>query len=235
MCPKDEVKQHAVAEATVLSCDAKGISATRDWIMNHAKKEGHARVVMLDDDLTLQKRRPNGKITNLEGVNEFTDAFGWLDDALRKYAHAGFTPRFLEFDKPASVKEQVGKRMMYVLGYNVKQFFEAKASFTRGLPDMPTMEDFHVTLQLIRAGMPNLNSLVWRVHARVSNASGGCSTWRTLERHNRSAERLVKLHAPFVKLRVADTEWKGEGMKEGVKRKEVTVYWQKAMKAGVSC
>lgn len=211
--------------ASVLVCPAKGIAATRDWILGSAVEMGHTRIVMLDDDLVLQRKRNDGKITNLEG-GEYRQAFRWLEDRLGKYAHASFGPRFLGYD--GDEKEAYGKRAMYVLGYNVEKVAELGGSFTKGMPEMPVMEDFHMTLQLLKAGEPNVLSMVWRVSPYAANAPGGCSTWRTLKRHNRSAERLAKLHAPFVTLRKADTLWQGQQEH----RLEVTVQWQQALKNG---
>lgn len=214
-------------KATVLSCSEKGIAATRDWIMKHAKNEGFKRVVMLDDDLCLQRRRKDMRITNAS-PEEYQAAFEWLDSALKTHAHASWGTRFLAYAAEGS--HMSPSRAMYALGYNVKLFHEVGASFCKDMPEFPVMEDFHVTLQLLKAGYPNLVSLEWRASPYRSNAPGGCSTWRTLKRHNESAKRLVKLHAPYAKLRTADTEWEGEGMPEGQKRLEVTCYWQKALK-----
>lgn len=232
VCPPDEAAQHA-GSAIVLPCKEQGIAATRDWIMRHAKKSGFKRIVMIDDDVTIQRRRKQKLVGS--GFNRISDAsheeiiqaMRWLDDKLKQYAHASFAPRFLENDNDE--QEIEGKRAMYLLGYDVDLFFKAKAGFAKGLPPMPTMEDFNVTLQLLKAGYPNIISLEWRVSVRASNASGGCSTWRTLERHNASARRMVELHKPFVQLRRADTLWRGHTEP----RLEVTIQWQKAMAFGL--
>lgn len=220
--PPDEVEQHKAnkVKATVLAAKVKGIGEKRNWIMAHAKKNGFKRIVMLDDDLTLQKRRDDMKITNLEG-KEFHEAFKWMDDTLKKYAHATFGMRFLGYADTAEVKE--GARAVYVLGYNVKQFFEAKADFTKGLPNPPNMEDFHVTLHLLTRGYPNLLSLVYRCSPYGSNLAGGCSVDRNAEDLARSAKRLTELYPGLVKLR-AKKGWYDE------EHTDVTVQWQKALK-----
>lgn len=229
VCPRDEASNHKEWKRNVLICDEKGIAATRDWIMWYAKKQGIKRLVMLDDDVVLQRRRKDMRITNAD-EKEYEGAFKWLDTKLKTFAHASWGTRFLAF---AAEGEQLSPgRAMYALGYDVKKFFEAKAGFCKDMPRMPVMEDFHVTLQLLRAGHPNVVSLEWRASPYASNAPGGCSTWRNIKNHSDSAKRLAKLHPEFVKVRVADTEWKGEGMPEGEKRLEVTVQWQKAAKAG---
>lgn len=232
VCPSSEVKQHSV-NAIVLPCDVKGIAAKRDWIMQHARSNGFKRIVMIDDDVVIQRRR-NEKLPS--GVNridnaspdEMIQAFKWLDDRLQKYAHASFAPRFLE--NGSAAMEVKGKRAMYLLGYNVDIFFQVKAGFGKGLPPMAVMEDLNVTLQLLKAGYPNVLSLEWRVSHSASNAPGGCSTWRTVEIHNASAISLSQIHKPFVKLRRADTLWKGQTEH----RLEVTVQWRKAMEAGLA-
>lgn len=230
VCPPDEAAQHKErgVKATILTCKERGISATREWILQHALNRGFKRLVMLDDDVVLQRRRKDMRITNAE-PKEYVGAFKWLDDKLKTYAHASWGTRFLAYNAPG--QEMEPGRAMYALGYNTKLVRSVKASFIRGMPPMPVMEDFHITLQLLKAGHPNCVSLEWRASPYASNAPGGCSTWRNLKNHNASAKRLVELHKPFVKLRKSDTKWEGEGM-EGQARLEVTVYWQKALRAG---
>lgn len=230
VCPADEGLSHQSYGRSVLACPEKGIGATRDWIMRYAYKKGIKRLVMVDDDVVLQRRRVDMRITNAD-LKEYEGAFKWLDTKLKIYAHASWGTRFLAF--AAKGEEMSPGRAMYALGYDVKKFFEVKAGFCKNMPKMPVMEDFHVTLQLLRAGFPNVVSLEWRASPYASNAPGGCSTWRNIKNHSDSARRLAKLHSDFVKVRTADTEWKGDGMPEGEKRLEVTVQWQKAAKAGM--
>jgi hypothetical protein len=116
-------------------------------------------------------------------------------------------------------------RMMYCLAYNVPVVFANKASFILGPESWWCMEDFHMTLQLMKAGFNNRVSLEWRCTMGTSNATGGCSTWRTLERHNASALRLKELHSEYVKV-VEKPAW--EGM-EGATRQDVVISWRNAV------
>lgn len=209
----------------VVAKGTKSIGEKRDWILAYAKKKGYPRIVMLDDDLVLQKRREDLKITNLEG-KEFIQAFEWMDKALQKYAHATFGMRFLAYDKV--IDEEYGKRAVYVLGFDVKKFHAAKVGFTKDMPPMSVMEDFHATLQLLTAGHPNVLSHVWRVSPYASNKGGGCKDQRTPKHMEASAKRLVKLYPGLVKLREKKA-WDGVGQ---ATQTDVTVYWQKALKQG---
>jgi len=228
--PTDEAAtfREAGFKAKILPCQAKGITATRDWILDHAKRASFDHIVMFDDDLVLQKLRPNGKITNLEG-NEFDGVFKHLDDTLKKRAHASLGVRFLAYD--ASTDHMMG-RAMYALAYNIPEVVKARARFGKGLPmGVGFMEDFNITLQLLRAGLPNHVSLVWRVSPYAANAAGGCSTYRTPATLELSAKALVKAHAPFVKLRWKPA-WKGVVSKDGEQVKgqwDVTIQWKKAL------
>lgn len=229
VCHPSEVAQHKAngVKAAVIPDSSAGIAARRDWIMLHAKRRGFKRVMMIDDDMTWQRRRPDMRITNCTN-DEVYGALKWLDKVLGEYeyAHAGFCHRALNYDNPAEYL--IGSRMMYMLCYDVKKFFAHSVSFTRGMPSPVVMEDFHATLQLFARGEPNIISLEWRAAPAPSGAPGGCSAWRTRTIIERCAKTLVKLYAPHVKLRQKNA-WDG-----GDPQTDVTVYWQKALAAGRS-
>ena len=109
--------------------------------------------------------------------------------------------------------------MMRILGYNLRVLREEGIQY-----NTPFMEDFDVTLQLLRLGYPNLIHN-WMVQNQGgSNSAGGCSEHRTLEKHGKAAERLAALHPGFVKVveKQTKTAW------GGLPRKDVVVQWRKA-------
>jgi hypothetical protein len=227
--PKEVAAHFEHGARAVLPCPAQGqgIAAVRDWILSMAKRRGQERIVMLDDDLTFQRRRADMKITNLED-HEFDEAFVWLDAALKTFAHASFGVRALMYDSTEMAVR--GGRAMHVLGYNLKMVETAGAYFSKGMSqiDMPVMSDFNMTLQLLKTGYPNIISLDFRVSPYSSNAPGGCQLWRTKDRIEKSAKQLVRLHAPFAKLREKKA-WNGVANDVQV---DVTVQWKQALKHG---
>jgi hypothetical protein len=94
---------------------------------------------------------------------------------------------------------------------------------------IPVMEDFDLTLQLLRKGYPNRVSYQYVWNQRGSGAEGGCSSYRTAEMQTNAALKLKELHPDFVSLvtKTAGTVWKD--MEE---RSDVTVQWQKAYEEG---
>jgi hypothetical protein len=86
------------------------------------------------------------------------------------------------------------------------------------------MEDFDVTLQLLRLGYANIVLAQWVHNQRGSGASGGCSTYRTMDMQAKAAKGLAKLHAPFVNVVYKQTShaWGGQA------RQDVVIAWKKA-------
>jgi hypothetical protein len=225
--PLTEVLRYQIANAGahVLGCPVQGIAPTRDWILEHAKLNGHQYVMMLDDDLTIQRRDPaDGKIKTVTPV-EYEQAVKWIEDRLREgYVHAGWGVRFLAWNAPVSQAHMSPGRMMYSLAYDVSKINGSR--FTNGLEWNSTMEDFNMTLQLLQGGKNNIVSLEWRANPRQTNAVGGCSTWRTAELASQSAEKLKKMFPTIVALRDKKA-W--EGM-DAPTIKDVTIQWKKAFR-----
>ena len=115
--------------------------------------------------------------------------------------------------------------MMRVLGYNKKYLEREQITFGR----IPVMEDFDITLQLLRRGYPNMILNHWVHNQGGSDTTGGCSTFRTPELQEKAANMLKEFHPNFVKVveKETKTSWGGK------KRTDVTVYWKKAYKSYV--
>jgi hypothetical protein len=93
------------------------------------------------------------------------------------------------------------------------------------------MEDFDLTLQLLRLGKPNRVFFEYCWNQRDSGATGGCSKYRTPEMQSDAAHRLAEMHQGFVKLvtkKSKDTSTSWKGMKERV---DVIVSWRKALES----
>lgn len=200
---------------------AKGIAATRQWIMENSHDD---YLVMLDDDLAFFQKDAQRKIIGAT-PDEIEKAFKWLEMQLTgafAVAHAGITIRSLNYQHPGPFMENT--RMMHVLAYNRKTVAAAGCSFTKGVNSSFSMDDFHMTLQLLRKGYSNRLQVDFCTNPSASNSEGGASLWRTLATQNASAEALGKLHKGFVKVTAKKAVWKGM---EG-ERKDVIVQWRKA-------
>lgn len=222
VCPPGELVAHEDKGRNVISCPYKGIAQTRDYILDWATKEDIKYIVMLDDDVVLQRRRPDFRITNVVDENEYYEAFAWIENTLKNVAHCGWGTRFLAYANKNEIMSPA--RMMYCLAYDVEKVNRVKARFSKNLPWDSTMEDFHMTLQLLEAGLTNCISLEWRASPGASNAPGGCSTWRTTKAQTESAFRLADLHPNLVTVR-PKKHW--EGMDDGMY--DVRVKWKQAI------
>lgn len=211
----------------VLPKKIRGLSLTRQYILENAKKN---KIVMLDDDLRFQRRISKDDWHLRNSMPEDMGAmFRKMSRMLDDYAHAGISAR-LGNNRHAEL-HLTNVRMNGVIGYNRERVLGVDARFDR----IELRQDFDITLQLLRAGLPNLVSVefAWD-QARASNSAGGCSGYRTQEMMTRCAHELAELHPGFVTITekktkvysgaASKTAWKGFG---GV-RTDVIVYWKKA-------
>lgn len=228
VCPPEEVEQHERLGREAVGCEPSGIGPTRDFILNLATRYNFRNILMLDDDLTLQIRQSEGATISNSSDDDQLRAIRWLSDCLDNgFAHAGLAPRFLAF---ANTKDYLSpSRSMYALAYDVPKVMDVGARFCRGFEEFEgknTMEDFNMTLQLLQAGLPNVVSLIHRITPRATNASGGCSTWRTGFWASKSAEALAELFPDVVRLRKKKA-WQGMTESEIY---DVTIQWKRALK-----
>jgi hypothetical protein len=115
--------------------------------------------------------------------------------------------------------------MMNAYAYDTQALKELDIKLGR----LPVMEDFDLTLQLLRKGYPNRVSYQYVWNQRGSGAEGGCSSYRTAELQEKAALQLREYHPGFVTLvtKSAGTVWEDMG-----ERADVNIQWQKAYEEG---
>jgi hypothetical protein len=206
--------------------DVRGIAQTRHWIGKHAKFRDEKMFCMVDDDVRFVRRRSRD-VTSLVPCekSDVDDMWAHVNWFLHHYAHVGVSARQgnnnMGPGTPQGLFEE-NTRTLRVLCYRTEEFL----SVAHGRVDV--MEDFDVNLQLIRAGHKNANLGFWSQDQKMTNAPGGCSTYRSHEVHEASAKKLAELHHPFVQLRQKQNKTGGEFGS----RTEVTIYWKKAFGTG---
>ena len=192
------------------------LSPTRQWILENSESN---KLVMMDDDLTFSYRNPASGVKLLKGCSESIERmFKVLELTLDTHIHAGISAREGNNHVEAPFKD-VG-RMMRLLAYDRKKVLASGCRFDR----LETKQDFDLTLQLLRKGMPNR---VWYDFAHNqpgSNNAGGCSVYRTQEVMNRCANELEGLHPDYVTVvdKTTKTSWGGGT------RTDVRIAWKKA-------
>jgi TET-associated glycosyltransferase-like protein len=199
--------------------DINGIGPTRQWIVDFAAQCGHNKIVMLDDDLVFATRREDEPTKfRTSTPEELRILFRSIDAHLDSHAHVGVSTR--EGGNRDTNHLSFNTRLLRILAYRVDVLQREGIRFDR----LEFMEDFDVTLQLLRAGYANVK-INWIVHnQRSSNAPGGCSTYRTLEGQSKAARELKRYHPEFVSVvqKTTKTAW------NGATRDDVTIQWKRA-------
>lgn len=207
-----------------------GISHTRKWIFTElavARNERH--VLMLDDDMDFCYRPDisNPALETIKDAERFEAMFKLLEQWLEEgFVHIGLAARqgSNHFLGPEIYRDVT--RMMNAYAYDVQALQKLNVEFSR----VPVMEDFDLTLQLLRKGYPNRVSYQYVWNQRGSGAEGGCSSYRTAEMQMTAALKLKELHPEYVTVvtKAAGSVW--VDMKE---REDVRVQWQKAYEDGL--
>ena len=208
----------------------KGINGTRHWIWKWCKDNSINKFIMLDDDLAFSKRNSNEdwKHATVIPPEDTVKMFNLLYDMLEDYPHASISEKLGNNRHPGNVKENT--RYVRVLAYNLKLIPINLLKFNR----IEVMEDYDIALQLLRLGKKCGVLFRYCQEQSGSNAKGGCSTYRTLEVQNRSAQQLAKFHPEFVT--VVKKTTKGSWFtKDGInERLDVRIQWKKAYESSQS-
>lgn len=224
---EEEAYRKLGVNVTVLSEEVSNIGETRLWIGRIAQAWGLEKFVMLDDDLRfftridehgtkLRKSTQEDTLDMLRAVEGVLDSGCALAgiSARQGNNHAGEGPRPLLAHNT---------RTNGATGVRTKEFLSVEHNRVK------VMEDFDVSIQLLRAGHENATVFYWAYDQNQTNAVGGCSSYRTHAIQHESAVKLQELHGEkLVRLRQKQNKTGGEF---GT-RTEVTVYWKKAAAEG---
>lgn len=222
VCPPKEMKSLVSAGFNVTPCPAKGIAATRQFILDHSDDP---HVLMLDDDLASWSWRIEGADRlQYKKATEQQRAKGLADVAklLKRHPHGSIGHRLFA---NARAGLDFNTRQLRALAYDRDVLRREGIKFR-----VPVMEDFDVQLQMLKRGHECFQ-YNWLVQEqRGSNEDGGCSTYRTDDLQRQAAERLAKLHPDCVT--VVQKQQKGNGTMWGT-RTDVKVNWRRAIRAGM--
>jgi hypothetical protein len=225
VCPKRDTvglfHRYKDVEKVVQPDPTWRIAQVREWIMQECLRLRYDKIIMLDDDLTFATRISAGDwhLRPIEG-EELIPEFERLEQMLGPaYPHVGFGVR--QGNHLAGTGWKYAARMCHTLAYYLP-IAATEASFVFG--GLELREDFAFTLQLLLKGHPNA---VWMetVANQVTNAPGGCSTYRDLQMNNAEARKLKALFPGYVSIVERD-------YKDGT-RLEVICQWQKALEDGI--
>lgn len=227
-------KYMKLPNAVVIPSPAQGIENTRHWIGQMAESLNQPKFIMMDDDIISfnVRRSPRDWQLVKSKPEDMVEMIKWIEKALDFYSHAGISPRANNLIRlhglpvlgpPPISQENV--RLLRVFGFQTKQFLSVEHG------RVPVMEDFDVSLQLLRKGTKNIQAHYWSQDQAQTSSPGGCTDYRTLEIHNGAAEKLHSLHPEFVRLRQKANKGKVAFNREFQNRTEVTIQWKDAFKS----
>lgn len=208
----------------VLPEQIRRLAPTRDWII-HDMVSDHDKVVFLDDDLDFAVRRPeNRTLFRQPKPGDLTEMFGEISRQLQVYPMVGIGAREGGNRLPEMYLENT--RIMRVLAFRRSYLKKKLITFS----PLTVMEDFHVNLQILESGASTCVCNTWVSNQRNgSDASGGCSIYRTPDVQRESAEQLAARHPGFVKVVQKSTKsaWGGGT------RTDVVIQWKRAAAWGL--
>lgn len=205
----------------------KTIEPTKKYIWKYCFENKIRKFIILDDDLTFCRRRKgdykHSRYCNKEEVSQMIEIVYRLLD---KYAHVGISERLGNNRSPKYLVENT--RYVRASGFNLELIPFNKLKFGR----IELMEDYDITLQLLKLGLKSIVMFDFCQEQGQSNSKGGCSSFRNPERQEKAAKLLAKYHPGIVK--VVEKETKGGWFnKQGVsKRIDVRIQWKKAYEFG---
>jgi len=211
--------------------DCIGIGPKREWIGRHALGSGCDRFAMMDDDVDLLVRRgPDDWRLRAQEVSDTRIMLAHIDRLLDRHAMVGVSSR--EGNNRVGVGDVLDESMVQ-LNTRIMRIMAVLTETWVGLEHgrVQFMEDFDLTLQMLRRGGTNACLYYYANGQRLTNAPGGCSEARTRETHEASARRLAELHAPHVRLRQKENKTDSDGLGT---RTEVTIAWKRAAAEGAT-
>ena len=160
---------------------------------------------MMDDDLRFFYRPNINDVSLFKSTNEqIFEMIQWIKDQLENYAHVSISARTQNFHLTNKMKQVKGYELKTVRPYRIYGFRKdiisgEKLDFHAGL-DINIQDDFHMTLNLLELGYPNIVSCKWAHEQCNSNSRGGASTYRDLKLLKTYALNLKEKHPQVVKI-----------------------------------
>lgn len=183
---------HGADRVLVLPFRDRGVAASRSWIKDHARDEGHARHWQMDDDIKMLRVWRSGKRPRIEA----DPALATIEDFVDRYeniAIAGLQHTAFGFDvkTPFSLNQQV---------YGVVLVNNELTQRWRGLA-----EDTDFSLQVLSAGWCTVLFRAFQLETVSSgtNAGGHADAWAADGR----ARRVRDLQRRWPRLIKATSRW----------------------------
>lgn len=221
--PASQAEQYAPLAAQyavkLLLCPHDGIARTRLYCGKHAQHIGSDRFLMLDDDLRFFWRNSQEDTRLIQMRTEphrYMKMFRAVELALDRYTHVAISAR--GGNNVLKWPYVENKRPLRALAYRTEEFLRVRHG------RVTIMEDFDVTLQLMKLGYKNCVITKYAQDHFSTQLPGGCSDYRSHALHEENVLKMERLHRPFITVK----EKKNRTGGEFGQRTEATIYWKKA-------
>lgn len=224
VCPPGEVRAHVAKHprVNVMACHARGIAATRQWIVESCDQPV---CTMVDDDQLFYKRI--GKTVSLTAMTreEVGLMFEEMEGLSMIYPMVGLSAR----QGNNRAEEDYLVEASRVHNHYVLDVALLKAEGIR-FDATSLMEDFYVNLSLLTRGYTTAKVVDRCWNQSESNSDGGCSTYRDAELQAEAAFFLA-MEFPNV-VDVVEKKTKGGWFGGKGIRYDVKIQWKKALETG---
>lgn len=230
ICPVEEAEHHMARGRNVIPCSVNGhtnIGEVRQWMIDRYPTED---ILMLDDDLVFAKFKDDAP--KLERIEKTPVEMVKMLDKVQQMFDDGYNCVGIQFRSganrnwPAEYKDNT--RIHTAMGFKTSTLHKHNIRFNES--GIALMEDMHVVISLLKLGYPNRTLAGYTYDQPASNAPGGCSEYRTLDKMYEVSHKMQELHAPFVKAVRKQTTGRWTGL--GNDRWDITVQWKKAYEWG---
>lgn len=233
VCPLDELTLHKDVNVIGVPQYVDNYSRKMKWIVEDGMQDGNDKAVILDDDLIFSRRithpdgRPGLKTVESHELDEYMpQLFGYIEFLLNDTALVGVHPRQFGHTQPLPFK--VNGKVICVQGINRK--------LVGKIPEMakyPILSDVVLNATLLSRGVGNKIITSFCQDWGPSQATGGCSSYRTVEMQREACKWLAGRFGPHIKYveKESKDEWLTD---EGGKRPDFTGQWQSLFNAGAA-
>jgi len=227
VCPENELPGHRAHNRQAIGYDHENLSQSMDYIIHElAGNMGYDYIAMMDDDSKFAVRiSPDAYNLRQADPEDFPLLLEKAEALLKEEPLVGVTIR-------QNSQVMFPDEVVYCTRQNQVHFVDVKFFKEHDIhPGVVEMKaDFYMTLSVLLLGRRNAVIADFTVDQYgTSNAPGGVSLYRSLERMNAAAYRIQELFPNFITLRQKNQVW--PGFTEA--HLDVTVSWKQAYIAGL--
>ena len=202
-----------------------GIGPTRQYILDISRAKGYTKIGMIDDDmLEIQKSVLNSDGKMVKDIN-LTENFGstthfvnYMSAMLDRFTACGMLHRRDAYLNAKNFPINA------ICGFYANCFINLETlpkhcRFDR----VEFKEDYDFLLNILNSSLEIGATHEYNYQSLESNADGGCSTTRTIERHDNATTEFHNLWPMSTRLRKKQDKISFGGLE----RLETTIYWKK--------